>query len=128
MPSTPQPQMTGNWDQQFFDQAFMSEIQGFEGATMDFLYNAGAAGMFASPAYPASNYSPSLSYSSGGSIDDTLENIHIDPKLTEYDDLFNTNISFNGGNDLCLTPPRFDYSMCLYVYVPHSVELFAKNP
>jgi hypothetical protein len=113
MPSTPQqtPAPTGNWEQQFFDQAFMSEIQGFEGGTVDFLYNAGAASMFASPAYPpSSNYSPAMSFSSEGSIDG-LENGHIDPKLTtDYDDLFNTHIPFNHGNDLCLTPPQFEFS------------------
>jgi hypothetical protein len=117
MPSTPQPQttLTGNWDQQFFDQAFVSDPLGFEGAgTVDFLYNAGAVNnMFASPAYPSSSYSPSLSYSSEGSIDGSLDNSHLDPKLTEYDDLFNPHIPFNGGNDLCLTPPRFDFSTLL---------------
>lgn len=89
----------------------MSEIQGFEGGTVDFLYNAGAASMFASPAYPpSSNYSPAMSFSSEGSIDG-LENGHIDPKLTtDYDDLFNTHIPFNHGNDLCLTPPQFEFS------------------
>jgi hypothetical protein len=121
MPSTPQqhPALAGNWDQQFFDQAFMAEMQGFEGGTIDFLYNAGAVGMFANPAYPpASNYSPAMSFSSEGSVDG-LENVHIDPKLAnDYDDLFNTRIPFNGGNDLCLTPPQFDFSM--YLLYPHS--------
>ena len=101
----------GNWDQQFFDQAFMSDMPSFEGGTVDFLYSAGEAGMFASPAYPSSNYSPAMTFSSEGSIDG-LDKIHIDPKLTnDYDDLFNTNIPFNGGNDLCMTPPQFDFSM-----------------
>lgn len=91
----------------------MSELQDFEGGTVDFLYQAGAAGMFASPAYPSSNYSPALSYTSEGSIDGSLDGVHIDPKLTnDYDDLLNTH-PFNGGNDLCLTPPSFEYGMCL---------------
>ena len=120
IPSTPQqqPALTGNWDQQFFDQAFMSEIQGFEGGTVDFLYNAGAAGVFASPVYQSSNYSPSLSYSSKSSMDGSLDNINIDPKLTnEFDDLFNTHIPFNGGNGLCLTTPPLDFSTSFYSHI-----------
>lgn len=71
--------------------------------------------MFASPAYPpSSNYSPAMSFSSESSIDG-LENVHIDPKLTnDYDDLFNSHIPFNGGSDLCLTPPQFDFSTYLF--------------
>jgi hypothetical protein len=117
IPPTPQqqPAFTGSWDQQFFDQAFMSEIQGFEGGTVDFLYNVGAAGMFASPVHQSSNYSPSLSYSSKSSMDGILDNINIDPQLTnDFDDLFNTHIPFNGGNNLCLTMPPLDFSTSFY--------------
>jgi hypothetical protein len=113
-PPPPPPALTGNWDQQFFDQAFVSEIQAFDGGPVDFLYNAGAAGMMASPAYPpSSSFSPAMSFSSEGSIDG-LDNIHIDPKLThDYNEYYETHIPFNGGSDLCLTPPQFDFRRCL---------------
>ena len=129
IPSTPQQQtaFAGNWDQQFFDQAFMTEINGLDG-TVDLLYRVGAAGMFANPTYPSSNYSPSLSYSSDCSMDCSPDNIVIDPKLTnEYDNLFDTNISFNNGNDICLTTPPLDFSTsflyaCLIQRAPNNSQ------
>lgn len=92
----------------------MSEIQDFEGGIVDFLYQAGAASLFASPAYPSSNYSPALTYTNESSIDGSLESVHNGPTLSnDFDDLFNTHVPFNGGNDLCLTPTRFEYGMSL---------------
>jgi hypothetical protein len=87
-----------------------SGYEALEGGTLDFLYGAGSSGLFASPTYAPSNYSPSLSYTSEASVDG-FDSMSIDPKLTnEFDDLFGTQIPFTSGSDLCLNTPPLDYS------------------